>query len=122
MTDSPSQSRPPSATPESDPSQLGPKVKCVYELIHPDLKGLENYCPGGFHPIDIDGLAHDGRYKMVHKPGHWAYSSVRLARDQQQQRYVSIKFVLAWASEESSEGQIIFHLQNASTSIFVHPG
>ncbi|KAL7266799.1 hypothetical protein RUND412_010637 [Rhizina undulata] len=107
---------------ESEPEQ-GPEPERVYNLIHTGLEELEDYSVGGYHPIDINDLVLDGHYKIVHKLGHGAFSTVWLARDQQQQRYVSLKFSMADASEESSEGQVLRYLQDASNpTCAAHPG
>ncbi|KND89994.1 SRSF protein kinase 2 [Tolypocladium ophioglossoides CBS 100239] len=60
-----------------------------YENIE-DVERLEDYRPGGYHPINIGDELH-GRYQVVHKLGYGAYSTTWLARDQQLQRYVAVK-------------------------------
>src|ERR1700761_3690364 len=65
-------------------------MSTMYEprFIPPGLDGLEwveEYRPGGFHPISIgDEFAH-GRYRVIHKLGFGGSSTIWLARDQQNQ-------------------------------------
>ncbi|KAJ8060102.1 hypothetical protein OCU04_011712 [Sclerotinia nivalis] len=40
-----------------------------------DIEELENFSPGGFHPIDI-GDKIGGRYKVIHKLGYGGFSTV----------------------------------------------
>ncbi|KNZ73335.1 Serine/threonine-protein kinase SRPK1, partial [Termitomyces sp. J132] len=83
-----------------------------------DVEDLEQYSPGGYHPVHIDDVL-NGRYCIVHKLGFGSYSTVWLARDQQQNRFVAMKFTIASASAESPETRILHHI-NASGH--QHPG
>ncbi|KAF2766562.1 kinase-like protein [Teratosphaeria nubilosa] len=47
-----------------------------------DAEPLERYRKGGYHPIRIGDLVHNGRYRIVHKLGWGGYSTVWAARDQ----------------------------------------
>lgn len=44
---------------------------------------LTRYCPGGYHPVHIGDSFNGGRYKILHKLGFGAFSTVWLARDLQ---------------------------------------
>ena len=46
------------------------------------VEDIEEYRPGGFHPISIGDLLAKGRYKILHKLGFGGSSTVWLARDQ----------------------------------------
>ena len=49
-----------------------------------EIERLEEYRPGGLHPIVVgDQFAH-GRYRVIHKLGFGGSSTIWLARDQQQ--------------------------------------
>ena len=61
----------------------------VYQPIE-DVERLERYQPGGYHPIHI-GDELNNRYRVVHKLGHGAYSTIWLSRDEQHGAYVAIK-------------------------------
>lgn len=55
-----------------------------------DVETLEDYRPGGYHPIQIDDRFRK-RYRVVHKLGHGAFSTAWLALDEQTSKYVAIK-------------------------------
>jgi serine/threonine-protein kinase SRPK3 len=46
----------------------------------PDLESPDRYQPGGYHPIHL-GDVYCQRYRVIHKLGFGAYSTVWLARD-----------------------------------------
>jgi len=91
------------------------------ELYHPeaDVENFEEYVPGGFHPTTIGDTFRDGRYRIVHKLGFGGYSTIWLAHDQHLQRYVSLKILVAGASRNSNEANILRLLQNGDSG---HPG
>ncbi|KAH8587993.1 protein kinase [Bisporella sp. PMI_857] len=94
----------------------------VEELYHPeaDVENLEEYVPSGFHPTSIVDTFRDGHYhyRIVHKLGFGGYSTICLARDQQLQRYVSLKILVASLSGNSNEANILRLLQNGNSG---HP-
>ncbi|KAJ7619573.1 kinase-like domain-containing protein [Roridomyces roridus] len=67
---------------------------------------VEEYRPGGFHPMSIgDEFAH-GRYRVIHKLGFGGSSTIWLARDQQNHpgvtsRLVTLKAMRADVSSKS---------------------
>ncbi|EFR00573.1 CMGC/SRPK protein kinase [Nannizzia gypsea CBS 118893] len=73
---------------------------------------LENYVPGGYHPVMVDDVLH-GRYRVVHKLGFGGYSTVWLARDMRLGRYVTVKVGIA--SESKSLLREIQSLQALSS-------
>lgn len=60
-----------------------------------NCEDLERYEPEGFHPVHIDDHYDDNRYQVVHKLGAGGFSTVWLARDLQDQRWVGLKFIVA---------------------------
>ncbi|KAG6831510.1 hypothetical protein H0H92_009778 [Tricholoma furcatifolium] len=89
----------------------------VYHWIE-DVEDLERYQLGGYHPVHLDDEI-KGRYRIVHKLGYGGYSTVWLARDQQEQRFVAIKFIIASASSASPEIRILRYMKSLNSS---HPG
>ncbi|KAK3898904.1 kinase-like protein [Staphylotrichum tortipilum] len=59
-----------------------------------DTEDLERYASGGFHPTHL-GDVFDGRYRVVHKLGAGGFSTVWLAKDTTEDRYVALKIVVA---------------------------
>ncbi|KFY10159.1 hypothetical protein V492_05152 [Pseudogymnoascus sp. VKM F-4246] len=79
------------------------------------VERLENYKPGGYHPVMIGDILHR-RYHIVDKLGYGGYSTIWLARDTYLEQYVAVK--IGTANLASRETQILRAL--ASTS--EHPG
>ncbi|KAK9769112.1 putative Serine protein kinase [Seiridium cardinale] len=76
---------------------------------------IEDYRPGGYHPVHLGDIFKDGEYKILRKLGEGSYSTVWLARDLRNSKYVAIK-ILVGSSETTSELQILRHItQNAPT-------
>lgn len=90
-------------------------------LLYEPLEGverLENYRPGGYHPIQIGDLLHD-RYQVVHKLGHGSYSTAWLASDEQSNKYVAVKVCTANANPK--EVDIISTLTHPHCPPVNHP-
>lgn len=56
------------------------------DLLHTE-ESMSDYRPGGFHPVCLGDTFKEGRYKICHKLGWGAYSTVWLAYDT---RYVEV--------------------------------
>ncbi|PGH06325.1 hypothetical protein AJ79_06568 [Helicocarpus griseus UAMH5409] len=63
--------------------------RILYEPLE-GIERLENYKPGGYHPVAI-GHRFCDRYRIIHKLGHGAYSTTWLSRDEQTEKYAAIK-------------------------------
>ncbi|KAM4058941.1 hypothetical protein HRG_008182 [Hirsutella rhossiliensis] len=97
----------------SSSSNPTPNVR-EYEYIE-DVENLENYRPGGYHPIQIGDKLHS-RYQVVHKLGYGTYSTTWLARDQQLQKYVAVKVGTSESSAREVEAlSTLASLQHLST-------
>lgn len=65
-----------------------------------EIECVEEYRPGGFHPIALgDQFAHR-RYRVIHKLGKGGSSTIWLARDQQKQSLVTLKALRADVSSK----------------------
>jgi hypothetical protein len=80
--------------------------KQVYVLDY-DYEHFERYIVGGFHPTVIGDTFDNGRYEVVHKLGHGAYSTTWLARDKKRNHYVALKIVVASETPKSTEADIL---------------
>ncbi|RAL03835.1 kinase-like protein [Aspergillus ibericus CBS 121593] len=85
----------------------------LYEPIE-GVERFENYCPGGYHPIQI-GDQFRGRYRVVHKLGHGSYSTTWLAYDNQLKRYAAVTVCTA-DSKPKKESDILSALASAQHS------
>lgn len=91
-------------------------------ILYEPLEGverLENYRPGGYHPIQIGDILH-GRYQVVHKLGYGSYSTAWLASDRKVHRYVAVKACIA--NVNTKEVDVISTLTHPHCSLEYHPG
>ena len=86
---------------------------------HEEVENLERYCPGGCHPIQLGDEFSRGRYRIIHKLGYGSFSTVWLARDHLESRYVSLKVMTAAVSKLNLETKIRRRLLQGSVD---HPG
>ncbi len=68
-----------------------------------DTEDVERYQPGGFHPVHLGDKFDDGRYRVVNKLGAGGYSTVWLARDDDDKKWVALKIVDAEHSMPTAE-------------------
>ena len=68
-----------------------------------DVEDLEDYRCGGYHPLRLDDNLSNKRYHVVHKLSYRSSSTVWLAKDLIDNRYVSLKVLTARHSELSRE-------------------
>jgi serine/threonine-protein kinase SRPK3 len=86
------------------------------EYSYNPFRCLENpamYKPGGYHPLEIGDQLHNGRYEIIHRLGHGAYSTVWLALDRFREstapRYVAVK--IGTANNQKDEVAILSQLR-----------
>jgi serine/threonine-protein kinase SRPK3 len=99
-------------------SSSDPAPEWIYRYEE-GVKVLERYEAGGYHPTHIGDRLRDGRYEVRHKLGHGSYSTVWLARDHLESRYVALKILMASASQKSHESDILRKLGARKVD---HPG
>lgn len=83
---------------------------------HEDIENLNNYRPGGFHPVLLGDSFQDGRYIVVHKLGYGSYATVWLVKDTQRNRCVALKILAANAPHASSEIAVVRRLRALAAS------
>lgn len=81
------------------------------------MEDLEQYGPGGHHPVQIDDTFCEERYHIVHKLGAGGYATVYLAKDSHNDRFVALKFLTARSSIEANELAIHTHLLRESSAV-----
>lgn len=78
-------------------ARLGSTMAENHRIEYNWIKGvetLENYEPGGYHPIMVGDVLND-RYHIADKLGFGGYSTVWLALDTHLKRYVAVKVNIA---------------------------
>jgi hypothetical protein len=63
----------PPSQPSSDPENWR------FEDTGAGCEWVEDYCPGGLHPIALGDTFHDGKYRVIRKLGYGSCSTVWLA-------------------------------------------
>jgi hypothetical protein len=90
-----------------------------------NTEDIENYQPGGYHPISIGDTYDQGRYRILHKLGYGGSSTVWLARDQREGkdcgRIVTLKAMRADMSPQSpgENPKLVISLKNHTVSPFL---
>ncbi|TQN73124.1 Serine/threonine-protein kinase spk-1 [Colletotrichum shisoi] len=84
-----------------DPSSTMPTNPFLYEHVD-NVERLDLYRTGGYHPIQ-PGDRLDGRYRVVHKLGYGTHSTIWLARDDRQVKYVAVKVGTADSDEKEAD-------------------
>lgn len=75
-----------------------------------NVEDIEKYETGGFHPIHLNNTLKNGRYRVLHELGYRGFSTVWLARDEIQNRLVSLKVLTANISQQPKELKLLRHL------------
>ena len=81
-------------------------TKRRFQEISAPTEWIEDYKPGGFHPLHIGDLLSDSRYKILRKLGYGSYSTVWLAKDRRS-GYVALKILIA--NGNVSQNEIAIH-------------
>ncbi|GJC92837.1 protein kinase domain protein [Colletotrichum higginsianum] len=84
-----------------DSSSTMPTNPFLYEHVD-NVERLDFYRTGGYHPIQ-PGDRLDGRYRVVHKLGYGTHSTIWLARDDRQVKYVAVKVGTADSDEKEAD-------------------
>ncbi|KAI9654486.1 MAG: hypothetical protein M1821_006576 [Bathelium mastoideum] len=89
-----------SSPPTTPPSEL-PKSssKWRFHQTGTPCEWSEQYRPTGYHPVDLGDVFKDGQYKVIRKLGEGSFSTVWLAADSRNGRYVALKVCIARSSK-----------------------
>ncbi|KAI3328882.1 serine protein kinase [Xylariaceae sp. AK1471] len=85
-----------------------------FNTITSPCEWVEDYRPGGYHPVLLGDVFHNGQYKVIRKLGEGSYSTVWLARDLRNNIYVAIKIQVSEISGSTNESQILRHLNHVA--------
>lgn len=70
-----------SSLPPTPPSRAPGDDELRFKTITSPCEWIEDYHPGGYHPVHLGDLFHGGQYRVIRKLGNGAYSTVWLASD-----------------------------------------
>lgn len=97
-------------------STMSPDSTTIEYRWIPNVERLELYEPGGYHPVVIDDVLQN-RYRIVDKLGFGGYSTIWLARDEVDQRYVAVKIGISTPLPSRKEVQILEALNSSRSSL-----
>lgn len=97
--------------PYSNASQKAMSMPSVRYKYIEEVEVLEDYQPGGYHPVQINDTLHNDRYQIVHKLGHGTFSTAWLALDRNSSTYVAVK--VGTADADKGEVDILSRLAMA---------
>ncbi|KAI9760141.1 MAG: hypothetical protein M4579_001861 [Chaenotheca gracillima] len=87
-----------------------------------DEEDSEDYCKGGYHPVQVGEKFKDGRYTITRKLGWGHFSTVWLSRDNETGKHVALKVVRSAAHYTETAIDEIKLLQKIVTAKPEHPG
>ncbi|KAJ5971413.1 uncharacterized protein N7479_001331 [Penicillium vulpinum] len=85
---------------------------CQNNLLYTQEK-LSKHKPGGYHPVTLGDTFKNGLYETHYKLGYGGFSTVWLAKDKDQNQWVSLKVMIA-DSSKSNELQNLKFLEKHS--------
>ncbi|KAF1987009.1 serine/threonine-protein kinase SRPK2 [Aulographum hederae CBS 113979] len=87
-----------------------------------DEEDSEDYCKGGYHPVQVGEQYKDGKYTIVRKLGWGHFSTVWLSKDNTTQKHVALKVVRSAAHYTETALDEIKLLNKVVSANKDHPG
>ena len=87
-----------------------------------DEEDSEDYCKGGYHPVQVGEEYKDGKYTIVRKLGWGHFSTVWLSRDNTNGKHVALKVVRSAAHYTETALDEIKLLKKVVDANKDHPG
>ena len=91
-------------------------------VLTEDEEDEEDYCQGGYHPMNVGDVFSEGRYIIVRKLGWGHFSTVWLAKDRVANRHVALKVVKSAPHYTETALDEIKLLQRLVSANPEHPG
>ncbi|GLA15446.1 hypothetical protein AnigIFM62618_001986 [Aspergillus niger] len=96
--------------PPTPPSRAVTDDEWRFETVTLPCEWVEDYHPGGYHPVVLGDVFNNGQYKVIRKLGEGSYSTVWLACDLRNGGYVALKILVAQLPESTAELHILRHI------------
>ncbi|WVQ99837.1 hypothetical protein IAU59_006980 [Kwoniella sp. CBS 9459] len=112
----------PSTSASANNSLSASQASQTTSVLTEDEEDLEDYRPGGYHPVNIGDEFNNGRYIIVRKLGWGHFSTVWLARDTSNSRHVALKVVKSDGHYTETALDEIQLLQRVVNSSQTHAG
>ncbi|OGM49376.1 serine protein kinase, partial [Aspergillus bombycis] len=100
--------------PPTPPSRAVTDDECRFQTITLPCEWVEDYRPGGYHPVVLGDVFNNGQYKVIRKLGEGSYSTAWLARDLNKGGYVALKILVSAISGSTTELRILRHIAEAA--------
>ncbi|KAB8360699.1 hypothetical protein FH972_024436 [Carpinus fangiana] len=104
----------PSPPPTPNPEMPRCDAEERFERITLPVEWVESYRPGGLHPVHLNDLFKDGQYRTIRKVGNGSFSTVWLAVDQPNAKFVVLKIIRASFNDVGKELDIYHQLKRLS--------
>ncbi|CAI7654500.1 unnamed protein product [Penicillium bialowiezense] len=101
------------SSPPTPPSRFLKDDEPRFKPITLPCEWVEHYRPGGYHPVVL-GDIFNHQYKVIRKLGDGSYSTVWLAHDLNNSRYVALKILVSNISEATTELRILRHIMEVA--------
>ncbi|KAI1320142.1 serine protein kinase [Xylariaceae sp. FL0255] len=108
--------------PPTPPSRAQSDDEHRFKMINTPCEWIEDYRPGGYHPVHLGDLFNYDHYQVIRKLGEGSYSTVWLARDTKNNNYVALKILVSDSSESLDELRMlehIFHVAPGKASLHI---
>ncbi|OJI85942.1 hypothetical protein ASPTUDRAFT_114682 [Aspergillus tubingensis CBS 134.48] len=100
--------------PPTPPSRAVTDDEWRFQTITLPCEWVEDYHPGGYHPVILGDVFKNGQYKVIRKLGEGSYSTVNGG-------YVALKILVAQLPESTAELHILRHItETAPTKAASH--
>ncbi|PHH52865.1 Serine/threonine-protein kinase SKY1 [Ceratocystis fimbriata CBS 114723] len=93
---------------------MGKRGKQRFKSINLPCEWVEDYYPGSYHPVILGDVFKNGQYKVIRKLGDGSFSTVWLAHDLINNRYIALKIMVSKVSQPTNELELLHHIAKSA--------
>ncbi|KAL2885249.1 serine protein kinase [Ceratocystis lukuohia] len=93
---------------------MGKRGKQRFKSINLPCEWVEDYYPGSYHPVILGDVFKNGQYKVIRKLGDGSFSTVWLAHDLVNNRYIALKIMVSKVSQPTDELELLHHIAKSA--------